>query len=178
MRSPAVVRALAGAGALLALLGCSSSPASITTSIRERDCAMPPAEIAVRFEGKDLGVQQCEGAHGWDILVVSSDANSWIELRSARASWSSETAIVYEMPIGLFPGVQDESPLEWRSDGDELRALLFTVSAQDAADAETRITYVFVARFDDAVPVCVIGRLPSLTEARVLADSDASCPTA
>ena len=176
MRRPAVGRALAGGGALLAMLGCSPSPpSSVATSIRESDCAMPPAELQAAFEAKDLGVQQCEGAHGWNVLVVSSDANSWIELRSATASWSSESAIVYEMPIGLFPGVQDRSPLEWRIDGDELRALLFTVSGQDADDAETRITRVFVARFDDAVPVCVIGRAPSLAEARVLADSDRAC---
>jgi hypothetical protein len=175
MRCPAVARALAGGGALVAMLGCSPSPASVTTSIRQSDCAMPPAEIAAGFEAKDLGVQQCKGAHGWNVLVVSSDANSWIELRSPASSWSSETTIVYEMPIGLFPGVHDESPLEWRSDGDELRALLFTVSAQDADDAATRLTRVFVARFDDAVPVCVIGRAPSIAEARVLADSDRAC---
>ena len=164
-------------GAMLLAAACARAPApaSTTTSIREGDCSTPAADLRARFEEKELGVQQCPGALGWDVLVVSSDANSWLELQSAATSWSSETAVVYEMPIGLFPGVHSETPLEWRSVGDRPTALLFTVSAQDPGDAETRITRVFVARFDEAVPVCVIGRAGSIAEARELADSDRGC---
>ena len=163
------------AAILLALTACTSSSTSVTTSIREGDCRAAPAELKARFDDKDLGVQQCAGAQGWDVLVVSSDANSWIELRSSTTSWSSEVPIVYEMPIGLFPGVQSDAPLEWRSDGDGLRALLFTVSAQDPADAATRVRRIYVARFTENGQVCIIGRERTMDEARILADSDTLC---
>lgn len=164
------------AAILLALTACASSSTSVTTSIREGDCSAPAAELKARFADKDLGVQQCPGARGWNVLVVSSDANSWIELRSATMSWSSEVPIVYEMPIGLFPGVQSDAPVEWRSDGDNLRAMLFTVSAQDPADADTRLRRVYVARFTEDGHVCIIGREATIDAARTVADSDTSCP--
>ena len=173
MRQP-VVRSALGA-LLVAACACAASPTGVTTSIRESDCSTPPADVKARFEEKELGVQRCPGAYGWDVLVVSSDANSWIELRSPATSWSSESAIVYDMPIGLFPGVHSDAPLEWRSNRGEPTALLFTVSAQDPDDAETRLTRVFVVRFGDDVPVCLIGRASSPAEARTLADSDRRC---
>lgn len=160
---------------VLAACACASPPSSLTTSIRESDCTTPAADLKARFDERDLGVQQCEGAFGWDVLVVSSDANSWIELRSPTTAWSSESAIVYEMPIGLFPGVHSESPLEWRGGGEEAAALLFTVSAQDTGDAETRVTRVFVARFGGDAPVCIIARAASMDDARTVADGDRGC---
>ena len=164
-------------GALLAAgVACGPAPSVATTSIRESDCRPPAAAITAQFDEKALGVQQCPGAAGWDVLVVSSDANSWIVLRSGTTSWSAEEAIVYDMPIGLFPGVQGDAPLEWRSAGGDLRALLFTVSALDPADAETRLRRVFVARFADDGPACVLGRTSAIEDARALADGDAPCP--
>jgi hypothetical protein len=175
MRARATAAAFAGA-VLVAALACRSPPTSVTTALRGSDCGAPPPELKARFDQKDLGVERCPGAEVWQVLVVSADANSWIELRSPTTSWSAEHPIVYEMPIGLFPGVDDESPLEWRSDGRRgLTALLFTVSAQDPADAETRVSRVFVARIEDG-RICVIGRERTEDEARALADTDVSCP--
>ncbi len=161
---------------LMATLACSTPATSVTTSIREGDCAAPPPDIQARFEQKDLGVERCPGAEAWQVLVVSSDANSWVELRSPTTSWSAEHPIVYEMPIGLFPGVSNESPLEWRSDRRGLHALLFTVTAQAREDAETRVSRVFVARFAEDGQICIVGREPTQDAARALADSEASCP--
>ncbi|MNC89754.1 hypothetical protein D3C83_57350 [compost metagenome] len=79
------------------------------------------------------------------------------------------------MPIGLFPGVHSDTPLEWRSAGGDLRALLFTVAAQDPADAETPLRRVFVTRFAGG-SACVLGRAGTIDEARALADTDVSCP--
>lgn len=170
----------AGAAAIVAAItltvACGPSIDSQTTSIRDGDCREPAPDLAARYAERELGVQQCPGAYGLDVLVVSSDANSWIELRSSTMTWSSEVPIVYEMPIGLFPGVQDDAPLEWRAAGPELRALLFTVSAQDPEDAETRVRRVFVTRFAEDGRICVIGRAGTLDEARALADRGSACP--
>jgi hypothetical protein len=171
--------AVRSAGAVLLLwpLACSSPPSTVSTSIRESDCAEAPGDVRQQFEAKDLGVQQCDGALGWRVLVVSSDENSWIELRSAAAAWSSEASVVYENRIGLFPSVDSESPLEWRVDSRRgPTALLFRVTAQDPADAETRLSRVFVSRIEEDGRICVIGREPSIDEARAVADSDRSCP--
>lgn len=162
--------------ALVAASGCRPAPTIVTTSIAEADCHAPAAELMARYAEKELGVQQCPGAGGWDVYVVSSDTNSWIELRSSTITWSSEVPIVYDMPIGLFPGVQSDAPLEWRVGSGIVRALLFTVSAQDPADAETRVRQVYVARFTEDGVVCVIGREDTIEEARDLADSDTTCP--
>ena len=171
------LRVCATCGVVVLLLACAAPlPSSVSTSIRERDCRAPDAAVQARFAEKDLGVQQCEGAAGWEVLFVSSDANSWIELRSTSTSWSSEQTVVYEQPIGLFPGVDENVPLEWRSDPRRLTALLFTVLAQDPEDAATPSSRVFVVRFAGNGQVCVIGRERTLDEARALADGEASCP--
>ena len=176
MRRGTAVR-LAGGVLTLWPLACSSPPSIVSTSIRESDCAEAPGDVRQRFDAKDLGVQQCDGALGWRVLVVSSDENSWIELRSASASWSSEESVAYQDRIGLFPSVDSESPLEWRvaSRGGPT-ALLFRVTAQDPGDAETRVARVFVARIEQDGRVCVIGREPTIEQARTLADSDRACP--
>src|SRR5688572_4042590 len=120
------------------VLACSSPPSTVSTSIKESDCRAAPADMARRFETAGLGVQQCDGVEGWEVLVVSSDANSWIELQSPAASWSSEDSVVYQNQIGLFPNVDSESPLEWRLDQRRgPTAVLFRVAAQDPDDAET-----------------------------------------
>jgi hypothetical protein len=165
-------------GALtLSIASCASqAPSSSVTSIRMDDCSEAPADIQARFEASSLGVQQCDGAFGWRVFVVSSDTSTWIELRAGTAAWSSEEAIVYEKPIGLFPGVRGET-LEWRAD-DRRRpsALLFTVAAQSPEDAATPVSRVFVARFDARGGLCVIGREPTIDKARALADGPATCP--
>ena len=176
MRLGIVTRAVVGVLALWPL-ACSSPPSTVSTSIRESDCTATPADVKQRFESNGLGVQQCDGALGWRVLAVSSDANSWIELRSATQSWSSEDSIVYQNPIGQFPGVDSESPLEWRVDARRgPTALLFHVTAQNPDDPGKRVARVFVTRFEEDGRVCLIGREPSVEAARARADSDASCP--
>jgi hypothetical protein len=171
------LRMCAVCGGVTLLLACAAPPRlSVSTSIRERDCRAPAAAVQARFAERDLGVQQCDGTAGWEVLFVSSDANSWIELRSTSTSWSSERSVVYEQPVGLFPGVDEDVPLEWRSDPRRLAALLFTVKAQDPKDAETPTSRVFVVRFAGNGQVCVIGRERTIDEARALADGDVSCP--
>jgi hypothetical protein len=174
---PGIAATLVGGVLSLWPFGCSSPPSTVSTSIRESDCAAAPDDVRQRFEAKDLGVQQCDGALGWRVLFVSSDENSWIELNSAAASWSSEDSVVYEKRIGLFPSIDSESPLEWRlASRRGPTALLFRVTAGDPEDPATRISSVFVARIEDDGRVCVIGRERSIDEARAVADSDRSCP--
>ena len=160
----------------LAAFACANPPVSVFTSLREAECQSPAADVKAKFDASDLGVQQCGGVDGWRVLYVSSDAHSWIELRSASTAWSAEDAVIYERPIGLFPGVSSETPLEWRVDPSRgPTALLVTVTAQNKDDAEGRVSEIYVVRIAGE-KACLIGREASTSAARSLADGPAACP--
>ena len=161
----------------LSALACSEPTASVFTSVREPDCRPPAADVRAKFVEAGLGVQQCASVQGWEVFYVSSDANSWIELRSASTAWSAEDAVIYDRPIGLFPAVSSETPLEWRVDpGRGPTALLFTVSAQNKDDAEGRVSEIYVVRIAGE-KACLIGRESSTSAARTLADGPTACPS-
>jgi hypothetical protein len=161
----------------LSVLACADPPVSVFTSLQEAECKPPAADVKAKFDASELGVQQCGGVEGWRVLYVSSDANSWIELRSASTAWSAEDAVIYERPIGLFPGVSSETPLEWRVDPRRgPTALLFTVNAQNKDDAAGRVSEIYVVRIAGE-KACLIGREASTSAARTLADGPEACPS-
>ena len=160
----------------VAMAACSSAPRSETTSIRKADCTEPPKDIAVRFADAGVSGQQCKGIQGWQVFVVSSDANAWLELHAAGRSWSFEEPIVYEQAIGLFPNVGGDAALEWRVDTRRgPTALIATVHAQNKDDAESRLSRYFVIRLDGTRNACVIGREATMDAARATADSETTC---
>src|SRR5262245_25783053 len=103
---------------------------SIYTSLRSSDCHPPPRDIGAAFDARNLGVQACPAPSGWQLLMVASETNTWVEVRSATYTWSSELAIVYDAPIGFFPTAGGTSATaEWRKHPDgQLVALIFRVS--------------------------------------------------
>jgi len=106
---------------------------------------------------------------------VSSQANSWLELRRGAFSWSGEHDIVYDEPVGLFPNVGASPTVEWRRDErGHLHALIFRVVAQNPADLARQVSRLFVVRLGQE-KACVIGRVATNAAARSLADSSRSC---
>jgi hypothetical protein len=162
--------------ATLALSACGARTAeSVYTSIRPEDCAPPPADVAAAFASKDLGVQQCPSLQGWQLLLVASDANTWIELRGPSVTWSAEQAIVYESPIGHFPSADSTETVEWRRKaGGEPIALIVRVTAQDPENPDTHRSARFVVRIESD-RACLLGRVANTEEARALADSSTGC---
>ena len=153
------------------------APQSTHTSIRTEDCAAPPDAVAAPFAAKDLGVQQCPAPTGWGLLLVASDANTWLELRAPSFAWSSERAVVYESPVGLFPTIGGDDTIEWRGAGaGELTALIFRVTAQDPENPGAHRSMLFVTRIEPD-RACLLGRVATPAEARALADSSRRCPT-
>lgn len=151
---------------------------STYTSIATDACRAPEEGIRLSFEARGLGVHECAGAGVWRVLLVSSNERSWLELRSPGIAWSSEDAIVYDSPIGLFPGVSDGERLEWRSAADgEPSALIFNVTAQDAERPASRISRFFVAYLGEGGP-CLIDRAPSRDAAVAVADAARGCEMA
>lgn len=160
----------------MAVLGATLCAAnrSVYTRVDRKSCTSP-TELTAEFRARGLGVQECRGTGGWRLLVVASDANTWIELRSPRVAWSGEDAIIYKDPIGQFPSIASSSPVEWRIDSaGEPRALIVRIAAQSQQDSRTRVTRLLVVRLERE-RACVIGRAVTNTEARRLADGGARC---
>jgi hypothetical protein len=160
----------------LLIAACSTAPRGESTSIRKADCTEPPAEIATRFADAGVSGQQCRGIQGWQVFLVSSDANSWLELHAAGRNWSFEEPIVYDQPIGPFPNVDGGAELEWRIDARRgPTALIATVAAQNKDDAESRLLRYFVIRLDGTRNACVIAREETMDAARSTADGERQC---
>jgi hypothetical protein len=156
---------------------CGAPPAvaSEYTSIRPDDCAAPPREVAEAYAARGLEVQQCPAPDTWQLLLVSSDANTWIDLATSGLTWSGERPTVYESPLGNFPSVDTSPGIEWRRNSrGQLTALIYRVTAQDPETLETNRSMFYVVRLrPDAA--CVIGRAVSGEEARTVADSSTGC---
>lgn len=164
--------------AALALLFSAPAPAKAPASeyspLRPQDCAPPPADLLPRYRDRGLSAQECPGRFGYRLFVVSSDANSWIELEKAGVFWSSEQAIVYAKPIGQFPGIAEDSKAEWRLDGNgQPSALIVRVNALDPAlsaqDARAKISRLYVFRLGTGQP-CHLGTATGNRQARQMAD--------
>ncbi len=173
-------RRLHAAAALAAALACSScgapaAPDSLATSLREADCHAPAPEVAAPYTRRDLGVQECPAASGWRLLLVSSDANSWLDVNGPGVTWSAERAVVYDEPIGLFPGLDTGATVEWRRNGSgDVTALIVPLVAQDKDALTTRQSRRLVVRVTGTT-ACVLGRVTTDADARSLADSARGC---
>lgn len=164
----------------VAIIACATTAvsgqarASEYTSIRPRDCTSPD-DLRASFAARELGVQACPSVGGWRLLLVASQENTWIELRSSAVEWSAEQAIVYDAPIGLFPTVGAASQVEWRLSARGVpTALIVRVSATSRTDQKTHVSRLFVVRLEED-RACVVGRVTTNREARVLADGPAQC---
>lgn len=165
--------------ALAAAGGCGGDAprSAVSTPLRPADCTEPSADIAARYATRDLGVQECPALDPWRLLVVASDANSWIDLVGPEVTWSSERPIVYEVPLGHFPNLDASADAEWRRTGDDPpTALIVRITAQDPETMETSRSALYVIRLSNG-RACLIGREPTIDDARTLADSDVGCPT-
>jgi len=149
---------------------------SIRTSIRREDCQAPPTEIVAKYRARDLGVQQCPAPDRWNLFVIASDTNTWIDLTSPDGlMWSGERPIVYESPIGNFPNIDSLAPAEWRRDSrGRLTALIFRVTAQDRDTLEATQSTLYVVRLQPD-KACVVGREITDENARALADGERGC---
>jgi hypothetical protein len=148
---------------------------SVYTSVRRQDCRAPSPEVRRLYAARQLGVQACPAPRGYRLFVVASDANTWIDLQRDSTTWSSEEAIVYQSPIGLFPSAGVGGRVEWRRTADgRITALIFRVTAQREDNADASTSRLFVARIERD-RACVIGRVNTNDEARALADGPQSC---
>ena len=155
---------------------------TVYTSIADGACRAPLSVIAQTYGSRDLGVEECDGASGYRVFFVSSDANSWLDLKWDEKHFSLEQAVVYLKPIGLFPNVGGSDWIEWRlDDSGHARALIFRVTAQNPEiqkpTGDSSLSRLFVVRLNPDT-ACLLDVVETNEEARALADGVQPCPAA
>jgi hypothetical protein len=158
--------------------GCGRSGGEgLRTSIRPQDCTHPPADLEAQYTSRDLGVQQCAAPDPWRLLLVASDANTWLDLAGPEGiRWSGERPIVYESPIGNFPSVDPSDGVEWVRNWRGLpTALIFRVTAQDPESLTATKSMLFVLRLERRGTACLVGRGGTPEAARTLAAAASNC---
>lgn len=114
----------------LSFIPATSSGAAVTyTSIDENKCAPPRDDVLQLYEARGLYVEECKGIKGWRLFVVATNERSWIDLRHAGQSWTSEERVVQENTFGHFPNVTG-STVEWNTSAEgSPSSLIFRVNA-------------------------------------------------
>jgi hypothetical protein len=166
------------------LCACSTSVGeagySVYTSIRQGDCKDPTDALARAYAARGLTVEECRGTAEYQIFLVSSDANSWLDVRWDHSVLSLEEDIVYQNKFGLFPNVGGSDRIEWRfDDSAHVIALIFRVVAQNPqlteAHGGSNLSRLFVVRLKPSGG-CLLGVVETNEAARTLADSRVKCP--
>lgn len=159
---------------LVALLTCGLSvpaPANtLYTRIDEGSCTNPSPDIEHAYEARGLKVEECRAPPGYRVFLVSSDARSWLDIRTPGSAWSAEQAVVYDRPIGNFPNVGGSKVIEWRRcSGNARWTLTFRVTAQRPDDPARSISSLYVVSVGDK-GIALAGRAATNGQARALAD--------
>jgi len=147
---------------------------AIETRIDQQGCWAPDPETVAAYTRHGLGVQECPAPTGYRLFLVSSDARSWVDVRSAGSgiTWSGEHSVVYDSPIGNFPNVAGAT-VEWRLESDRAKALIFKVVAQGRAEPSQTLSALYVVALGSE-RIWLAGRVATIGEARRLADSGES----
>lgn len=164
------VLVVAAAGMMLAALPAGAQ-VSEYASVAESDCRPPPPETKAVYQALGLGAEICGTRSGIDLVMVSSDRSSWLDIVRGDRIWTTEDAVVYDRPVGNFPNV-GAAKVEWRLDpGGRPGALIFRV----AGEAEgVRRSQLLVVRLEEDT-ACLLGRAATNEEARTLADGPLTC---
>jgi len=158
-----------------------SQDARVLTSTAAADCRAPPRAIVERYDEQGLAVEVCEAPAAVALYIVSSDARSWLDIGDTAGLWSApgtiwttEDAVVYRHPIGLFPNVAGSQAVAWRVDGEgRPLALTFEVVGQDPEGTQAQVTRLFVVLLDTH-GACLAGRATTNEAARALERSECS----
>lgn len=154
-------------------LALANPPALLETSLADNACRPAPTAIAAQYARRDLGVERCPAPRGFRLLLVSSDANSWVDLRYGRWSWSGEQAVVYRAGAGLFAGVT--GPVTWmRAVPGGWQGLVLTVASWDV-DYARQLAYLALRTTHEP---CLLGVFASRSAAQQALGSQQACPAA
>lgn len=78
------------------------------------------------YEQRDLSAGLCYRLGEWEVLAVSSDAYSWLDFKRGSRVYSTERAVVYDVPNVKFPNLAD-GKMEVHINNDKLTGVVFRV---------------------------------------------------
>lgn len=145
--------------------------ARIETSLAGKRCAPASGPAAAHYAVRDLGAVRCPAPRGFRLWLVSSDANSWLDLERGNQRWSAEEFVVYRANAGMFPNVTGTVVWLRRRNG-EWAGLIFRIAARDE-DNRHHLSHVAVRTASGTI--CVIGDFPTQQAATAALASDAVC---
>jgi len=142
-----------------------SSYSSVYTSVKEKDCQ-------VLEQGRDSSVSKCPSQGVYQLFFHHGDARDWLVIKKAgKIVIDLYEDILYKAP-GNFPEIP--GPIEWRSKGKSLTALIFRVFGS-SVDGQQKKSKLFVVKLEGN-KACLIGTTTSNKQAIKIADSRKKCP--
>lgn len=153
-------------------------------SLQPGSCKSPDRLILAHYRARGLAVSECASRVTWrdvpvSLLIVSSDARSWIDVSAGNTIWSGEEEIVYrqENQFGHFPNIGN-SPAEIRMNSAGVTGVIVRVLAQNpeslSASRVSGISRLFVFGFVGS-DVCFMGFVQDNVSARNRLDSRQLC---
>jgi hypothetical protein len=78
------------------------------------------------YQQKDLSAGLCFRLGDWEVIAVSSDSHSWLDFKREGKVYSTERAVVYDVPIAQFPNLAD-GKMEVHINDEKLSGVVFRV---------------------------------------------------
>jgi hypothetical protein len=133
------------------------------------NCLPPDKQLEIFYANKDLSAASCYQFGGWEVLAVSSDSNSWLDLKNGNKVYSTERAVVYDAADKEFPNLAD-GKMEVHIKKTAISGIIFRV-----AYGETLKGSILHSIRLDAGGAYYCGKSNSNEKARALLAGGASC---
>jgi hypothetical protein len=138
-----------------------AAPDRIETPVRERQCRNPPEIEGRYYNQQGLGALRCPAPPGYEILLVSSPTQQWLDISGPTHTWSSERLIRQQKLPGGAPRMG--GPVSWLAQSPERwQGLVFLLYSQDE-QYRYHEAYVAVSLGDGGI--CPLGVFPFRREA-------------
>lgn len=114
---------------MVSLLAVITIPALATEHITYRkmpNCPGVSGSLESYYKQKDLSAGLCYRLGDWEVLAVSSDSHSWLDFKQGGKVYSTEQAVVYEVPNPQFPNLAD-GKMEVHINDEKLSGVVFRV---------------------------------------------------
>ena len=96
------------------------------------------------YQQKDLSAGLCFRLGDWEVLAVSSDSHSWLDFKQGGKVYSTERAVVYEVPNPKFPNLAD-GKMEVHINDEKLSGVVFRVVQGESKTG----SYLYAVHLDE-----------------------------
>lgn len=153
------------------------SPNPLETSLSQKACRQATTVVRESYAARGLDVVRCPAPQGITLLLVSSQAHSWIDLIVGKTTWSSEQAVVYRPNPGMFPNVIGH--ITWlKGNNNKITGFVFSVASQDENYRKVLTHFGVRALMTERLICTFLHRSDAIQFAQTMPSDDTSCPDA